>query len=610
MFLFTILFALIPLIITIFILNKVVSIDAEVKKMNRILVKIRDNSHAVPAKSQNVIDPNSSQDSVGSLASASPLEITQVKITEKIPDQNTTIPDNIPIKTYEVLTEPKYSSMDGKRNLDNSFELFASIRKNFLIKLGSLFLILGFGWFMTFAISNQWINPPLQILIAFVIGSGIIVLGTFMSSSNSSTSSNQVFILTGSIINVSAFFIASNFYQLISNQVALFAIFVNILIVGTLACFKNYRILAYVFQLALFLVPFINSSTTNDFTFLGYYGLVIIALSLGVNFWKHWSGFNTTGLFLSFIYGAFTMFFGTKWFTLAYVLIYFLVNLVPVYRFKKSVGLDLFNVGASTCLSIFLLLGYSYDELTTSLLLVGYGVITAFITFLFTNNSKLHTFALANLVGSLFSFGIAAFLFFGFASITTLGIVAFLILAGVCCSRLVSKSTSVPRTISLCNLILIPMGYSFLQDSYFYNFNLDPKSMVVLFGVYTLFGLLTATAFKLSKPKDYLFSLSYYSITGLCAMVFVWFFCSVVIGSYGIALSLFIYAIVGLVFLYNSYFTKQKGFNIAANVLLGFTIIRLFLVDFWLMEMPVRIVIVIALGVMFLGTAFLTKKQL
>jgi hypothetical protein len=76
------------------------------------------------------------------------------------------------------------------------------LQENFLIKLGSLFVIIGFGWFMTLAITNNWISPSLQIVVALVIGFAVTAVGLNMNSKNSQTSSNQVFILTGTIIYI------------------------------------------------------------------------------------------------------------------------------------------------------------------------------------------------------------------------------------------------------------------------------------------------------------------------------------------------------------------------------------------------------------------------
>lgn len=487
------------------------------------------------------------------------------------------------------------------------------VQKNFLIKLGSLFLILGFGWFMTLAIGNNWITPPFQILLAVVIGSAITLGGIFMSSQNSQGSSNQIFILTGTIINILAFFISSNLYDILSKPVALSTMIVNILLVGTLAVVKDYKKLAFVFQLALFAVPFLSGSVYDGRLFLGFYGFLIAGLSLGVNFWKHWSGFNTSGFLLSFAFAIAGITAGYPQFAFAFIALYFFSNFIPVNKSHEINGLDLFNICLSSVLSILLLLICNFETPLKALIIVGFGLITSLITAAFAKREVFHHFGFANMMASLFSFGIASLLFYGLNSIANLWIVAALILAGVFGCRYMARFYETPRLISFLNLVLIPLGFAFLvtdpfnyrgQSAYSYS-----QSLSILFASYLVIALLNAKVFELSKIKDTKFSTFYYSLAGLSAMAFIWYFANLVLGGFGVALALFIYALVGLAFLYNSYFTSRQFYKIASYVLLGFTIGRLFLIDLWLMDLPIRIITILAIGLMFLATAFIKKQN-
>ena len=485
------------------------------------------------------------------------------------------------------------------------------IAKNFLIKLGSLFLILGFGWFMTLAISNQWISPPFQILLAVMIGSGITLGGIFMSSQNSRASSNQIFILTGTIINILAFFISSNLYDILSKPAALSMMIINILLVGTLAVVKNYKALAFVFQFALFAVPLLSGNGYDDKLFLGFYGLLVAGLSLGVNFWKHWSGFNTSGFLLSFAFAIAGTTVGYPLFAFVFIAIFFLSNFIPVNKNNEINGLDLFNVCLSSVLGIVLLLICNFETPLKALIIIGFGLVTSMITALFAKREVFHQFGFANMMASLFSFGIASLLFYGIASIINLWIVAALILAGVYGCRYMARFYETPRLISFLNLALVPLGLAFLAiDPFYYQGqNAYSQSLSILFASYLVIALLNAKVFELSKIKDTKFASFYYSVAGLSTMAFVWYFANFMLAGFGAGLALFIYAFVGLAFLYNPYFASRQYFKIASYVLLGFTIARLFLVDLWLMDLPIRIITIIAIGVLFLATAFIKKKE-
>jgi hypothetical protein len=501
-----------------------------------------------------------------------------------------------------------------KIETNNEPNLFMEwIQKNFLIKLGSLFLILGFGWFMTLAISNQWISPPFQILLAVVIGSCVTLGGIFMSSKNSQTASNQIFIFTGTVINILAFFIASNFYDIFTKPMALTAMVINILLVGTLAVVKNYKSLAFVFQFALFIVPFLSGNIYNSNLFLGFYGLLIAGLSFGVNFWKHWSWFNTSGFLLSFVFAIAAVTAGYSLFAFAFITIFFLSNFIPVNKSAAINGLDLFNVCLSCILSVILLLICTFETPLKALIIVGFGLVTSLITAFFAKREVFHQFGFANMMASLFSFGIASLLFYGFSSIINLWIVAALILAGVFSCRYMARFYETPKSISFLNLILIPLGVAFLIADPFYNAGQSvysfSQSLSILFASYLVIALLNAKVFEFTKIKDTKFATFYYSLAGLSAMTFIWYLANFMLAGFGVAFALFIYAFVGLDFLYNPYFVYRQFYKIASYVLLGFTIGRLFLVDLWLMDLPVRIITIIVIGVMFLATAFIKKKE-
>jgi Predicted membrane protein (DUF2339) len=605
------LLSLLSVIFTMITLAKVSGIQSDLEKTNSMLSKLRSAAPAIKTTLENPASaPAQVSSDIGSY-SGDAEAASMGTFANSVPKIVNSSSETVHINKFNSL---KYD-YNGENVVhinntpENTFDIVAWFQKNFLIKLGSLFLILGFGWFMTLAISNNWITPPFQILLAVFIGSGITLGGIFMSSRNSQASSNQIFILTGTIINILAFFIARNVYGLIDINVAVGAMIVNILLVGTLAVSKNYKSLAHVFQLALFAVPFLAGGSSDGQLFLTVYGLLIAGLSLGVNFWKHWSFFNTTGFLLSFIFAIIAMVSGFNIWIFVYVLVYFLSNFIPVNKSAEVSGLDLFNVCLSTVLSMCLILGSNFETPIKALLIIGFGLITSLLTGFFAKKEIFHRFGFANMMASLFSFGIASLLYFGLTSVINLWIVAALILAGIYGCTFMARLYETPRLISFLNLVLIPLGLAYLSGtSIFYNGNAS-QALSILFGSYGIISLLNAKVFEIGKIKDTKFSSFFYAVAGLSTMVFVWYFANLILGGFGVAAALFLYAFVGIAFLYNPYFTSKQFFKIASYILLGFTIIRLFLVDLWLMELPIRIITIIAIGAMFLATAFINKKD-
>src|SRR3990167_3790055 len=74
--------------------------------------------------------------------------------------------------TSAPLSSPPATSLPPQQNL-----FLAWISENWLLKLGALLLLIGFGWLVTYAFLNNWIGPMGRIAFGLVAGAGILALG-------------------------------------------------------------------------------------------------------------------------------------------------------------------------------------------------------------------------------------------------------------------------------------------------------------------------------------------------------------------------------------------------------------------------------------------------
>jgi uncharacterized membrane protein len=74
-------------------------------------------------------------------------------------------------------------------------------------------------------------------------------------------------------------------------------------------------------------------------------------------------------------------------------------------------------------------------------------------------------------------------------------------------------------------------------------------------------------------------------------------------------LSLFVYTITGLTTHFYGLFNHSTGLKKYGMTLLILVVARLVLVDVWHMELLLRVVTFIVLGIMFMSTAFISKSQ-
>ena len=74
------------------------------------------------------------------------------------------IPQSVPEPAYVVQQQ-------------SGFDVVAWFKEDWLLKLGALLLLFGFGWFVTYAFLNNWIGPVGRITLGIVAGVGILLLG-------------------------------------------------------------------------------------------------------------------------------------------------------------------------------------------------------------------------------------------------------------------------------------------------------------------------------------------------------------------------------------------------------------------------------------------------
>ncbi len=59
-----------------------------------------------------------------------------------------------------------------------SFDKFVEwLKEDWLLKLGAMLLLIGFGWLTTYAFLNNWIGPMGRIALGIIAGSLFILLG-------------------------------------------------------------------------------------------------------------------------------------------------------------------------------------------------------------------------------------------------------------------------------------------------------------------------------------------------------------------------------------------------------------------------------------------------
>lgn len=185
--------------------------------------------------------------------------------------------------TPEELTTPEKRITPKKKEIN--YEKF--IGENLFGKIGILIFVIGIGFFVKYAIDQDWINEIFRTVLGFLVGSVLLVVAERLQKKYRTFSSLlaggafAVFYLTVAI--------AFHYYHLFSQTVA-FILLVGITVfMSILSILYDRRELAVIALVGGFLAPFIVSSGEGSYRVLFTYLSVLNLGMFGLSIYKKWS---------------------------------------------------------------------------------------------------------------------------------------------------------------------------------------------------------------------------------------------------------------------------------------------------------------------------------
>jgi hypothetical protein len=361
------------------------------------------------------------------------------------------------------------------------------------------------------------------------------------------------------------------------------------------------------------------------------YLLVISVSTVWISIVKGWRVGNPVGIVGIFFYSLPIIFNGhsaflsdsSKYITLflayAISLLYLIVSawsLVNEKDNKESGPGATSNDVFLTIISTAIILGFTMSVVPVvfqSLVLAAWMLVYAisgFIVFQTTKNEKL--FYIHSLV---------AILFLAIATSVELSgktlIIAFSIEAAIIsiASFLVTNKIKIAQGFGA--LMVVPMLMS-VQSLFSSNWEYITGAGIfhVDFAVLLLIGIILGGLgmfYRSNRKEDVGFDLYHLAII----LSTVYFYAIVWLSSHSVIynqatavlVSLIIYTVVGLVTYFRGLFEGNSGLKKYGAVMLILVVIRLVLVDVWAMDLALRVVTFIVIGVMFISTAFISKSK-
>lgn len=511
-------------------------------------------------------------------------------------------------------TQPSYVY---EQQTDVSLGITNWLKENWLLKVGVLMILAGFGWFVSYAFIHDWIGPVGRVMLGFISGALLTLFGTFRASKNE-TQGNTFSILGSSLIIVTAL-AGQYFYQFFPASAILAIIF---LVAGYIAFFavvsSNQRLAFYGITMSL-VAPYFSHTVLSDQVNFYAYLLIVSLATIWVAVAKGWRPVISIGITGVVFYALESINSGLAAHPSKYIILLLVYAISFAYLFTgvwsliknkiRADGVDMYL----TILNTALLLMFTIKIVPTvlqSLVIAGWMIVYALAGALVFEKTKNEALFYLHALASILLLGVATSIELSGSTL----VIAFAIEAAI----ISLASYVVTGKVETAEMFGLLMGIPFVMSipsftSSKWNtgiFHSDFAIMVVMILTFGVLGVLYMLEKKehtsAFRPSHLSFVMSTFYIYALIWLSFHSIFLD---GDSAVFMSLLIYTVIGLFTHFIGLFNKHVVLRNYGTTLLTLVVIRLILVDVWNMDLSLRVVTFVVLGTLFVSTAFISKRQ-
>jgi len=174
------------------------------------------------------------------------------------------------------------------------------IKEDWILKLGSLLILIGFGWFTSYLFVNNLIGPIGRILIGILIGTGFLIFGTQRLKNFSLQ--GGIFLTLGSGIVLLTVFAGRVAFDLYPPTLALIFMFLVSVYVSFVSVINNNKSVSILGVCIGLLAPLLTSSPTGEYVYLFMYLIVVYIGSLWIIYKTQTRAINLISLGFIFLY--------------------------------------------------------------------------------------------------------------------------------------------------------------------------------------------------------------------------------------------------------------------------------------------------------------------
>ncbi len=495
-----------------------------------------------------------------------------------------------------------------------SQRLLLWMKEDWLLKMGGLLVLLGFGWLTTFAFMNNWIGPMGRIGLGIIAGTLILILGTWRIRTQ--VHQGGVFLVVGSTTILLTVFAARQYYDFFTPTTGLGIMFFTSAYVALVSVQYNNRALSLASVILAGIAPLLTNSSTNNFIALFAYLLVVILGTVWIVAVTQQRGLTGAGLLVVAMYSMPQLLSPTApdellMFAYAFAAIFFVTNTVGIVKIQDKKLTSDMVIAAGNGLFLLVWILIKAPEEWKSLIIAGWMI--AFVAgafIVFTLTKKREPFLVYAGVGFAMLAAATAEELQG-ASLT----IAFTIEVALTTWLVYQLTHDKKIADRLCLLFILPVFLSIesLNSSLWSQRVLHEDFFVILILAIALLGLgiffsIVTEQQKLQKsmmPTLLVIVGSGYSYALLWLSLHAALFSS----SLAVMTSLLCYTIIGLITYFMGKVRGKRGLGHYGGILLACVIARLLLVDVWEMPLSNRIITFFVVGILLMGTAFYGRSH-
>jgi uncharacterized membrane protein len=489
------------------------------------------------------------------------------------------------------------------------------LQEDWLLKLGAMLLLIGFGWLTTYAFLNNWIGPMGRITLGIIAGALFILLG--WQRIKKYIHQGSVFLVLGSTVILLTIFAAREIYGFFTPFSALVVMFLSTALVALASVKYNNRALALASLILAGIAPSLTGAPSPDYVGLYAYLFIVILGTIWIVILTGKRELTAAALILITFYSLPHLISVTSadkgallLFAYAFTTVFFLTNTVGILKLRnKEIIPDLVTAAGNGLFLLAWIMTAAQDE-WKSLIISAWMIVFAvgaFLIFKITQRRE-SFYVYAGVSIAMLAAATSAELKGATLTIAytiesgAITLIAYTILQNIKIAKRISLLLIGPIILSLASVASSAWLTGVVHKDFF---------VILVLGL-TLLGIGTFFLLRAQEDDKGLQQFSALLLIAGSIYVYILFWLSLHAGlqnnSTATMVSLLIYTIIGLASYFYGLTNEKSGLRLYGGTLVGFVVARLLLVDVWDMELTGRIVTFFLIGTLLISTAFLKKK--